>query len=599
VGSPNSAPTGLVATGQARQIALTWNALAGALNYTVSRATNTGGPYTANVSGLTVTNYLDSPLPNGATYYYIVSAQLTYGPSLPSTEVSATTPSMPTITAQPTPVSATRIAGQPFRLTAAGGANTVPLTLYWQKNGVALPATMLTVGSSPANNTLNFAALQASDAGSYTLVVTNVAGAVTSTSSPLVVYPLTIGSYLAAVVSNTPTAFWQLDETNGTVAYDSFGAFDGTYNSGATLGVPGPRSPAFPGFAGDNRAVQTVNALPNSYVTVPPLNLNSSTVTISAWVQPNTGVQDTRGIFTTRGAGTDVGGLAYRGPATGQPDNVLGYNWNNDPNAFQYNSGLVIPSNQWSFVAVVIQPTQATLYLWTAANGLRSATNINPHANQPWAASAWIGWDSTNGPTVRTFDGSIDSAAVFNHALQWTDIQGLVSAATTSVASAPPVAAFSFGPTSVPAGGTVFFTNTTAQGTFSTALWSFGDGGTSGNTNLVVSYAYSTPGTYSVSLTVTNSSGLSGGYTNPTPVVVTVSLPPAPTIQPVYLDAAKNLVIRASTVTGHNYVLEKATALNAPITWTPVSTNAGTGGVITNAVPMSGNAKAFFRYRAQ
>lgn len=79
-----------------------------------------------------------------------------------------------------------------------------------------------------------------------------------------------------------------------------------------------------------------------------------------------------------------------------------------------------------------------------------------------------------------------------------------------------------------------------------------------------------------------------------------VTAPPQPTIQPVYRDGFGNLVVRTTTTTGWSYVLESTLALQSPITWTPVSTNAGTGGVITNLVPVDlTTSKQFFRYRVQ
>lgn len=83
---------------------------------------------------------------------------------------------------------------------------------------------------------------------------------------------------------------------------------------------------------------------------------------------------------------------------------------------------------------------------------------------------------------------------------------------------------------------------------------------------------------------------------------VPTSTPPpsSPTIEPVYRDGSGNLVVRTTTVSGWNYVLESASALQSPITWTPVLTNAGSGGVITNLVPVNpATPKQFFRYRLQ
>jgi fibronectin type 3 domain-containing protein len=71
-----AAPAGLIATGSGGQIALTWTARAGAVSYNVKRSTTSGGPYTTiSTSGaVTSANYTDSPVTNGTTYYYVISA---------------------------------------------------------------------------------------------------------------------------------------------------------------------------------------------------------------------------------------------------------------------------------------------------------------------------------------------------------------------------------------------------------------------------------------------------------------------------------------------------------------------------------------------
>ena len=60
---------------------------------------------------------------------------------------------------------------------------------------------------------------------------------------------------------------------------------------------------------------------------------------------------------------------------------MLGYTWNNNnPSTYNYVSGLIPPSNQWSMVAMVIYPDKAILYLGT--NGaLGSATNVLAHTS--------------------------------------------------------------------------------------------------------------------------------------------------------------------------------------------------------------------------
>ena len=68
---PPAAPAGLTAQALSGQIALNWNAVAGATSYTVKRSTVSGGPYSAIASPSAAT-YTDNGLTNGTTYYYVV-----------------------------------------------------------------------------------------------------------------------------------------------------------------------------------------------------------------------------------------------------------------------------------------------------------------------------------------------------------------------------------------------------------------------------------------------------------------------------------------------------------------------------------------------
>jgi hypothetical protein len=83
-------PTGLTAVPANNQVKLAWNSVAGAITYNVKRAAVSGGPYSTIASGVTGTNYTDSAVMNGGTYYYVVSAQTSAGESDNSFEVNAT-----------------------------------------------------------------------------------------------------------------------------------------------------------------------------------------------------------------------------------------------------------------------------------------------------------------------------------------------------------------------------------------------------------------------------------------------------------------------------------------------------------------------------
>jgi autotransporter-associated beta strand protein len=82
-------PSGLNATGGNAQVSLSWTASAGATNYYVKRSMTSDGPYTI-VASSTVTNYVNTGLADGTTYYYIVSAVNGAGQSTNSSQVAAT-----------------------------------------------------------------------------------------------------------------------------------------------------------------------------------------------------------------------------------------------------------------------------------------------------------------------------------------------------------------------------------------------------------------------------------------------------------------------------------------------------------------------------
>jgi N-acetylneuraminic acid mutarotase len=86
-------PANLTTTIQAGQVSLSWTGAYQAQSYTVKRATNSGGPYSAIATGITGTAYSDTNVQPGVTYYYIVTAMRMGHESNSSNEASATIPS--------------------------------------------------------------------------------------------------------------------------------------------------------------------------------------------------------------------------------------------------------------------------------------------------------------------------------------------------------------------------------------------------------------------------------------------------------------------------------------------------------------------------
>ena len=78
----------VTSNGVAGQVSLTWSAAASATSFNVKRSTTSGGETT--IASQSATNYTDTGLLLGTTYYYVVSAVGAGGESTNSAEVSAT-----------------------------------------------------------------------------------------------------------------------------------------------------------------------------------------------------------------------------------------------------------------------------------------------------------------------------------------------------------------------------------------------------------------------------------------------------------------------------------------------------------------------------
>ena len=134
--SAPATPTGLQATGGNAQVNLSWNASAGAATYNVKRSTTNGGPYNTAVASPTATNYIDTTVTNGTTYYYVVSAVNTAGQSANSAQASAT-PASPTanVTITVNPSQTKSISPYVYGLNFYSGVTGAPPQLTFDRAG--------------------------------------------------------------------------------------------------------------------------------------------------------------------------------------------------------------------------------------------------------------------------------------------------------------------------------------------------------------------------------------------------------------------------------------------------------------------------------
>jgi hypothetical protein len=215
--------------------------------------------------------------------------------------------------------------------------------------------------------------------------------------------------------------WWKLDDGTGSVAENSGflgSSHDGTLtnmdNSDWVEGRIGRKSLDFDGV--------------DDHVGIPALNLNSNTVTISAWIKRNGDQPIYAGLVFSR-AGNTVAGLGFgsTGPS-GDPawnaNNELAYNWNDDQAAWDFHSGLIVPDATWVFVAVVVEASQVTLYM--GENGsVELRTNTITHGIEEFDGPALLGYDIHSSP--RHFNGMIDDVRIYNYALSEAEIEKLAN----------------------------------------------------------------------------------------------------------------------------------------------------------------------------
>jgi hypothetical protein len=352
----------------------------------------------------------------------------------------------PQITGEPESVST--FANKNVTFAATGVNGTAPLTYQWQVITPTATNNVANAGnvSGATTASLAFANATSANSGSYQLVITNTAGAITSSVVALNIVTPAAGSYEAAVLQYDPLAFWPLNETNnpadgGVVAFEYVSGLNGIYQTAAENGfngIVGPESPTFPGFPATNTALGTIYNTAASYVTASAGALVASNLTYTMWINPSGPVEGFDGLLMDRGAAGE--GLGFGGTTDGTGMSEIGYTWNqNNGDTWGFNSLLFPTANQWSFVAMVIEPTQATLYLVGQDGILQSAVNAIPQDAEEFGVAWHIGDDAASTTGGRTFPGSISSVAVYLSALSTYQITTLADVGLGITPPPPPV----------------------------------------------------------------------------------------------------------------------------------------------------------------
>lgn len=235
-----------------------------------------------------------------------------------------------------------------------------------------------------------------------------------------------VGCGLLASVSDSPAdlvGYWSADLTEGTT--DIFvndlepDFLLGTLVGGATYSASGE---GHTGQAGDY-AVE-FPGLDEDFTTIPPTELTLEEATITAWVK-GAPAGDWAAVISSRDSGQPL----YLGFTGGTTD--LAYVWNdNSAETWGWASGLTVPPDEWTFVALTIEEDKATLYMGPEGEPLESAVNAIPHVPQTNVTEWRLAEDDCCGGT-RNFQGFIDDVSIWDEALVPELIEALQSGLVT------------------------------------------------------------------------------------------------------------------------------------------------------------------------
>ncbi len=414
--APPAAPGGLAAAAGNAQVTLSWGAVSGATSYSVKRATVSGGPYTSVKTGLTTPGYTDTGLTNGTTYYYVVSATNVGGEGANSAAVSGSPMAPPAV---PTGLGATVGNGQvSLSWSAATGAASYSVSSSTTSGG---PYTLLQSGITTTtytstgltNGTTYYFVVSATNVGGTSANSTQVGGA---PHAPLVA-PTGLSLVSASDVSATLT--WTAVPANsGATAYAIYR--NGANVGGTTSAVTRFTDTALTAASNYTYTVYAQDASGNLSPASSPLGVATATGNLPApWQHQEVGsvglagtAAYSGGVYTVKGAGTDIAGTAdhfhflYQTlSGNGQIIAHVASMDNTDPLA---KAGVMIRSTLATdapYAAVCMTPSSGVLFLRrTTTTGATTTSTTTGAAAPGWVklvrnGSTFQGYWSTNGTT--------------------------------------------------------------------------------------------------------------------------------------------------------------------------------------------------------
>ena len=243
------------------------------------------------------------------------------------------------------------------------------------------------------------AGIQQATANILNRFLTNIPVPVTPTPVP----QPTPSAYRSAVMSNTPSGYWRLGESTGTVALDEVGAHAGTYANNPGLGQPGA-------LFGSNSTSVAFDGT-SQFVQIPSdSTLNTPAFSAEVWAYPTGGAGTYRGAMASRFYPT--GWSLYAGAGGAWEF------WVNSGNGMLSVAGGSVVLNTWQHLVGTVDGATATLYV----NGVPVASSAINVGYQPQTRNPLEVGQSEPGSNLY-FPGRLEEAALYSGALSAAQVQ--------------------------------------------------------------------------------------------------------------------------------------------------------------------------------
>ncbi|MBI3850912.1 MAG: tandem-95 repeat protein [Verrucomicrobia bacterium] len=305
-------------------------------------------------------------------------------------------PPAPVIVSQPTNLTVYVGSNATFRVTATGGA---PLAYQWRFYETNLPG--------KTSSVLTVAGAQFSNAGTYSVIVSNAGGSVTSSPALLFVNPLP-----DCVPPPTGLVSWWRWENDTIDSWDSNNA------------VPALPAVFSPGKADKAISIQRGIQVPDS----PSLRLTNG-VTLEAWVNPSSVSGTTpRTIISKFDYPPEQPVGTQSGYLLGTTNNGRLFFTVSATGSARTNTMLVtsqvLPTNQWSFIVATYDGAALRIYV----NGALAAQTNYSGGIFPGTANLGLGAIPSSRSFFWPFLGLLDEVSLYNRALTDAEIQAIFNA---------------------------------------------------------------------------------------------------------------------------------------------------------------------------